>query len=235
MKSRLNAFGVHLLASALLVSVFASLVLFVWYTPWPILDAQGGTKILLMMVTIDVILGPIFTLMVFKPEKSRRMLITDMSIIVIFQLMAFGYGAWTIYSERPAFYALFAGEFNVVAASEIDIDAALKSLPEADADRRWVFVDAPESAVLDSMLKGTPPVEALPQYYRLLSTVDAKTIGIKATSLEKITFKNQVNDWLQEHQLSADKVLLFTLNAREHKAVVVVSAETVLPLGIVEE
>ena len=36
MKSRLNAFGVHLLASALLVSVFASLVLFVWYTPWPI-------------------------------------------------------------------------------------------------------------------------------------------------------------------------------------------------------
>ncbi len=173
--------------------------------------------------------------MVFKPEKSRRMLITDMSIIVIFQLMAFGYGAWTIYSERPAFYALFAGEFNVVAASEIDIDAALKSLPEADADRRWVFVDAPESAVLDSMLKGTPPVEALPQYYRLLSTVDAKTIGIKATSLEKITFKNQVNDWLQEHQLSADKVLLFTLNAREHKAVVVVSAETVLPLGIVEE
>jgi hypothetical protein len=235
MKSRLNAFGVHLLVSALLVSIFASLVFFVWYTPSSILNLQGGSKILLIMATVDVILGPIFTFLVFKPEKSRRMLIADMSIIVIFQLMAFAYGGWTIYSERPAFYALFAGTFQVIKVSEIDMDAALKSLPETDTERRWVYVDASDSAVIDNMLKGTSSIESQFKYYRLLSTVDAKTIAIKATPLEKITFKKQVNDWLQAHQLTADKILLFSLNARERKAVVVLSADTALPLGVVTE
>lgn len=54
---RVKAFGIHLLASVLIALIVIMLVFYVWY-PSPLHTAVGVTGIFLMLLIIDVILGP---------------------------------------------------------------------------------------------------------------------------------------------------------------------------------
>ena len=49
---------------------------------------------LFLVVGIDVVLGPLLTLIVFHPKKKS--LIWDLAVIVAVQLGALGYGVWVM-------------------------------------------------------------------------------------------------------------------------------------------
>ena len=113
----------HLIASALVVGIFLSIVATVWYPP-PLLHLQGAVPILVTLAVVDVCLGPLITLIIAGPRKPRPELTRDLSIIVFVQLTALAYGAWTVYSGRPAFLVFNADRFDVVAATEIETELA---------------------------------------------------------------------------------------------------------------
>ncbi|MDD5277240.1 MAG: hypothetical protein PHR16_14315 [Methylovulum sp.] len=240
MSLRLKAFWLHLSASALLLSVFAGLVLFLWYTPWPLLSLQGGVKILGLMVLVDVVLGPSLTLLVFKPEKKRGELIADMALIVILQLAAFGYGGWILYTERPLFLALAADRFEVVRAPDIHIEAVDKSVAKLAPAYgvQWVSVETPAELSFQqilSRLSNSPGVELKPELYRPLQDVKPELLKKYALPVQEVNADAAVKTWLQAHQLTAEKVLLFPVNGRARPGVAVLSADTREPLGIIEQ
>lgn len=58
MSSRIRFFVSHLLISLIIALITIGLVFLIWY-PYPLAKAVGVTHIFLMMLAIDVIVGPI--------------------------------------------------------------------------------------------------------------------------------------------------------------------------------
>ena len=96
--TRSQAVLIQVVASAAaLVAVFA-LVRWAWY-PGPLFALEGGRDGLLLVVLVNLVLGPALTLLLFKPGK--RGLWLDMTVVVLLQLGALGYGVWVLHDTRP--------------------------------------------------------------------------------------------------------------------------------------
>lgn len=114
--TRLKAFAVHLAISLCVVSLFAALLLTLWY-PGPHLELTGGFRVMLIIIAVDATVGPLLTLIVFRPGK--RGLRFDLTVIAAIQLAAFLYGAGTMYLGRPLYMPFEVDRFNVVSAKHL--------------------------------------------------------------------------------------------------------------------
>ena len=71
--AKFRASLLHFLISAIIVSLFAGFAAWVWY-PSPFLQISGLLSILLILVSVDLILGPLLTFVVYKPKKPKLFL-----------------------------------------------------------------------------------------------------------------------------------------------------------------
>lgn len=137
-KDRLRATAIHLGISLTLAGLAALLVFFVWY-PAPYWEISGGRNLFLLVVSVDVIMGPLMTLVVFNRNKPNRELYRDLSVIGLLQLAALAYGLWTVAVARPVHLAFEIDRFRVVHA--VDIPAEL--LGKAPAELRQLPLMGP--------------------------------------------------------------------------------------------
>lgn len=114
--SRQKAFSIHLAISAAIAASVIGLMLLLWYRP-PFFSALGGQHVLLILIGVDVVLGPVFTLLIFKPGKSRRALTFDLSVIAILQAAALIYGTSVMFQARPVFVVFSRDSFDLVTAN----------------------------------------------------------------------------------------------------------------------
>ena len=75
MSKRLKFFLGHLSISFLVALLVIGLMFFVWY-PSPLATAVGVTHIFLMLLAIDVVIGPILGVLVYKEGKKVLSLIS---------------------------------------------------------------------------------------------------------------------------------------------------------------
>jgi hypothetical protein len=115
--TRKKAFLSHFLFSAVIVALVLTFVLLVWY-PQPYFQIIGAIDVIRILIVVDLILGPLLTLILFKPGKKG--LKFDMTMVAVLQLSALVYGVHTLYIERP-YYVIFVGDrFQVLAERDID-------------------------------------------------------------------------------------------------------------------
>jgi hypothetical protein len=117
-KGRLKASGIHFVISLVLAILAAVLVFAVWY-PYPYREISGGRELFLLVVTVDVIMGPLSTLTVFNTRKPRKELLRDLGIIGLLQLAALAYGLWTVAVARPVHLVFEIDRFRVVHAIDV--------------------------------------------------------------------------------------------------------------------
>src|ERR1700687_4346526 len=97
-RDRLRAGAVHFLISALIAVVAALFVfVFVFWYPDPYSELPGGRELFLILVAVDVILGPLITLTIFNRAKPWPVLCRDLVCVGLVQLVALGYGMWTVF------------------------------------------------------------------------------------------------------------------------------------------
>lgn len=123
---RLRAFLVHLLSSVC-IAVISLWVVFVIWHPAPLATAVGVTHVFIMMLAIDVVLGPLLTLIVAK--KGKKSLNFDLGAIVVLQLTAFIYGIYNIAISRPVYIAFDTLRFEVVQAHNIVSESLQQAAP----------------------------------------------------------------------------------------------------------
>lgn len=129
----------HLLGSMVVASFAAMLVFFVWY-PSPYSELAGGRDLFIMVIAVDVICGPLLTLVLFNPRKSKRELMIDFGLVAIIQLGALGYGLYTVALARPIFLAFEIDRFRVVTPA----DLFLEKLDQAPASLRRFSYTGPK-------------------------------------------------------------------------------------------
>lgn len=173
LSARLRATGIHLCLSAL-VAAAVSLLIFNWWYPAPFAAIAGVARIFLLLVFVDVVIGPALTAVVASPSKPRTELIRDLSVIVAIQLAALGYGIYSMALARPVALVFEVVEFRVVTAAELE-PAGLNEAPAGLRELSWRGpkqmaavkpTDLQEQLrVVELGLAGIP-LAAIPRYWR---------------------------------------------------------------------
>ena len=134
-RAAVSAAGIHLLFSVAVAFLAATLVFGLWY-PYPYRELSGGRELFLLVVAVDVVCGPLLTLVLFNPSKLRSELWRDLGLVALIQLGALGYGLGTVWEARPLFLVQEIDRFKVVAAPELSAPA-VAALPAALRARWW--------------------------------------------------------------------------------------------------
>lgn len=111
----------HFVVSAAVVALAACLVFVAWY-PAPWRQMLGVAAIFGVVVVVDLVCGPLLTLVLSSPAKSRRERWVDLTLIALVQLSALGYGLWSVYTARPVVLAFEVDRLFVVTANEVQTE-----------------------------------------------------------------------------------------------------------------
>lgn len=169
--TRSKAALLHLVVSALIVGSVLALVFLVWYPDY-LFVLSGAISPIMIMVGVDVTLGPILTFVVFKSGKPG--LKFDLATIFAVQAVALLYASVTLFNARPHFLVFAEDSYAAVAAVAVDMSAIrvdeLKSKPLGEP--LMVFTELPQDrdarqAFLDGVLfDGEPDLQYRPDLYR---------------------------------------------------------------------
>ena len=188
---RLAAFGIHIAASVAVVGCIGGLMLWLWFPqPWFIHD--GGWWVYQIILAVDVVLGPLLTLIVFRRGKPglRR----DMTFIIALQLGALAYGASTMYQYRPAFVVygegnLFTVTWNEVRRGTKDVDRLAQFTPARGPG--FVMLRTPtnpkERLVFRTLRTSDgPSIVSRGDYYDHMTDADWQDLFTRGPSLEDL-------------------------------------------------
>lgn len=124
---RWKASGLHLVLSVLVALTVVLLVLALWY-PRPYFQAMGGETLLRLLIGVDVVLGPVITLIIFDPRKPS--LKWDLAVIGVLQVAALAYGGYVMFQARPVYSVFSVDRFEIAAANTVDDGSRAKAPPE---------------------------------------------------------------------------------------------------------
>lgn len=117
-REKFIATGIHFGVTLLLAGIAAALIFLVWY-PGAFDDMIGGTGLFLLIVSSDLVLGPLLSLVLYNSHKTRRALLVDYSLVAILQISALVYGVGIMAGARPVYVAFSADRYEIVLAGDI--------------------------------------------------------------------------------------------------------------------
>lgn len=142
---RWKAVGIHLAISLAILAILLY-ILFVHWFPGHLFDTDGGWQALQIIVGVDLILGPLLTLVAANPAKTTKELRKDFAVIALIQVCALTAGTSIAASSRPWALLWYDGVAYTIPWSGMREEpaamAALKAVAGDERPRRG-FVDLP--------------------------------------------------------------------------------------------
>lgn len=222
----------------------ASLVFFVWY-PSPYGQISGGRELFGLLVVVDVIIGPLITLVIFNQSKTRRHLVMDFTVVGLLQLAALMYGLWSVFAARPVHLVFEYHRMAVVHAVDIEPEA----LAKAPAELQTLPLTGPTLLSLrplggadeqfDSIIKtvGGIPQAAQPALWQ---PYDAARADILRESRPAAQLKERfpqhadtIDQAVARTGLPLDQLHTLPLLSRKTAWTVLIDAQTAQPVGFV--
>lgn len=121
LKTALKASATHLLLS-IVVAVFCAALVFGFWYPSPFDRLARGREIFLLVMAIDVVCGPLLTLVIFDRKKNKSELWRDLAIVGLIQIFALGYGISSLKNARPVWIAFEGDRFRIVSIPDINLE-----------------------------------------------------------------------------------------------------------------
>lgn len=134
MSKRVKFFISHLLLSLCVMGVILTFVLMVWY-PTPLARAVGVTQIMLILASIDVVVGPVLGFLVYKEHKKS--LKFDLAIVILLQCSALIYGIYSVAQGRPVWIVYNVDRFELIKNNELIVDN-IKQAKEQFRNVSWL-------------------------------------------------------------------------------------------------
>jgi hypothetical protein len=144
--SRWKAGAIHFSISLAIFLVLLAIILLVWY-PGILFNIDGGWEGLQIIIGVDLVLGPLLTLIVFKSGKPK--LKFDLSCIATVQAFCLAAGMWIVYEERPIALVLAYDTIYSLAQQELEAFEKDPALLEEFSGRypKALFTELPEDTV----------------------------------------------------------------------------------------
>jgi hypothetical protein len=223
--SRFKAAGIHFGISAVIFAVALYLMLAHWYPGFHFV-VDGGWRGVKIMAGVDLVLGPMLTLIVFNRLKSRRAIAFDLSCVAIAQLGALAWGFYAVHSQRPVAVSYYEGAFLSLTAEPLAIEKQPADYANQFSERRppLVYVQPPandEEGARAAMqeLMGMVGYHEDPFFFRRLDEnwgeVRKGAVGAEARGKEKPAFAAALPGFLADHGGAAGDYLYFPYEGHE--------------------
>ncbi len=223
--SRWQAFIAHSAISVLIFIVLLSFIIFSWY-PGFLFDTDGGWQGLQLILGVDLILGPLLTLIVFKPGKPG--LSKDITLIALVQSTCLTLGTYTIYDQKPlaivfsddTFFSVSRGTFTFAEQPLEVLENFTGTYP------KQIFIDLPASKEERKALRKAQlndgPLHARTTLFRPYLDHFDKALDwgeINLTSWLQNTENNKnLYNWLSQNNLSIERIALIPYIGRYKQA-----------------
>ena len=240
--TRWRAAATHLVISAAVGGAVVALMLFFWYPP-PLFQAMGGIDLALILVGVDIVMGPLLTLVVFRSGKPG--LKFDLAAIGVVQLAALLYGCHIISLARPAYIVFVKDQFQVATVVELEPQRLAQArYPQFRAAPRsgpvFVFGDWPtdtadQQVLVNAALSGED-LQHFPKYYAPYGEGTGAILA-KAQTLSQLraaepSAAKRVEEWLARSDIDANNVLHLPLRGRNAWVSVLVDRRTARPVKL---
>lgn len=241
-KHKLKASLIHLVLSAILIALVTGSMLFFLF-PTLFIGITDFKEIALLIISVDLILGPLLTFVVFQPKKKT--LTFDLSIIAAIQLSALIYGVYALYQIHPVYITFNVDRFTLVTAKDAEPEKAkFKEYNVSKLDTaKLAFVKMPvdiekRNEIAMTAAFGGGDLESWIEYYEPYKD---NINHILARSLDpKIIFsqdnaKNKLTAFQKKFSNPLDTYAFLPLNSNTKNMVIVLdreSAEAVTTLDI---
>jgi hypothetical protein len=237
MHFRLKLFSLHLLSSVTVLTLILGSLYLGWYR-WPGWYLTDVARVILIMVCVDVVLGPTLTLIVANQKKSRRVLARDIGIIVLVQLCALTYGTAQLWDGRPLYYAYSEGVLELVQAYDIDANEAKLGreqnptlAPHWYSLPRWIWAPLPQDAetaqkIVASAVSGGDDVISMPRFFKRwedgLPTLRSQLKKVDEVGYFAKSQKKKLKDKMRAAGMPDDQSDAMVLTGRGHPVLAVI-------------
>jgi hypothetical protein len=242
--TRWKAFGIHLAISAVLGACILGVLFFVWFPP-PLFSVIGADRLGVLIIVIDVIVGPFLTLIVFN--KAKKWLKFDLAVIALLQLGFLAYGLSFMLPYRPVFLVAAVDRFELVLAQ--DLSPADLRQGQAPQFRRLSWTGPVLAAAVlpedlnernellfATMFEGGTDIHQLPRLYRPYAE-HTESLMREARPLEWLigrqpAVRPMIEDFIARRRLKLVDLWYLPLHARHVTLTIVLSERTGEPVGI---
>jgi len=249
--SKSKVFAIHLAISVLIFGVLSWILLFRWF-PGELFFIDGGWQGMRIIAAVDLVLGPMLTLIFYKPGKPR--VILDLVIIAMVQVGALAYGVWSAHQQSTVALAFVDARFVTVARAALAAgdagmhadDKPTQSLAAFDQYHpAQVFVEPPPpeeyGQYLADVMNGKPELHERSHRFRALS----EHLNVIAAFAQTLTLLERQNpllhrafvDYLSRSGFNADEIDIYKLKARYGIGLVIVphSSQAIEGIFVIEE
>lgn len=222
---RSTAAALHLCISLVIAAIVATIIFALWY-PGDYKTLAGGGQLFWIIVSVDVVMGPLLTFVVFNLAKPRKELWRDLAIIALLQVGALGYGLHTLFEARPIALVFEVDRFRVVTAANV----LVAELPRAPEEYRALPLAGPwllgtraaangkeQLDAIDTALQGVD-VGQRPSFWQPYARSRAQALErsrpVAALLAQHPTARSAIERRLKELGLTADTARFLPTTAR---------------------
>lgn len=229
LKVRLRAFAIHVGLSLVIFFPLLYLITVHWY-PGGYFLTDGGSRGIVIVFCVDVVLGPTLTLIIFDSRKSMSKIRFDLSVIATLQLGALIWGIYAVHSQRPIAAVYWDRALRPVIRASfeqqgIDVDEALASSEEKPALIYARPFDSKEDAAESYLRTFNDEIEPYAQVDRHeplaghVLTLREQQADIQKLRQTSPIFGQKLERFLAKHAKTTDELLFLTFRGRYDDAI----------------
>lgn len=236
-KNKLKASMIHLGLSLLLVGLVIGSILFFFF-PQLFIGISDFKEIATILVTVDLILGPILTFVVFQPNKKS--LKFDLSTIAAIQIAALVYGAYSLFQVHPVYITFNVDRFTIISAKDAEPEKA--KYDEFNVSKfttaKFAFAKMPEDiekqneVTLTAAMGGgdlDQRVEYYEPYENHIDQILAKSLERELIIGAADSDKN-IYSFLDKHETELNNYVFLPINSAKKEAIIVLDKMTAKPV-----
>ncbi len=232
----------NLMYSQLIIGLFLVYAYFVWF-PHSFSLLGGFYKTALMLIFVDIVLGPLLVFIVFK--EGKKYLKFDINVLLAIQLAAFLWGAYSLYLKHPAYAVFTVDRFTLTNVSRLfPQEPLVKQLKTTFFFPKMVFAKPPvdtkkrKKLLFDVLLKGMPDIDHRPRYYKPFEQYTDIVLA-KSIPPRQLFFNNKrkekLNAFLKKYGGKTDDYAFFPVSGNNKKDMIwVFDRKTVTPVGMID-
>lgn len=226
------------------VALFAMALIFLFWYPGVLAEMQGVNQLVLILIGVDVVLGPLITLIVFNPAKKH--LWFDLMVIAAVQTAALLYGMHAIFGGRPAYVVYNVDRYSVIPVQDVDRASLARAVARGQTGISWfgphtVAAQIPKdpkaaSELMFSAVAGGADLAQLPEWYVPLEA-DHEQMRQRLRPMDELRKVNELDEasWkslLREFGKSESELGYFPVDANARDGAMIVDRASLAPLGI---
>ncbi|MFT7688084.1 MAG: hypothetical protein ACI9FB_003444 [Candidatus Azotimanducaceae bacterium] len=238
--SRVKAFSYHLAISLVIFFILAYLIIEIWYPDF-FFKIDGGWEGIRLIIGVDLVLGPLLTLVIYKAGKPG--LKFDLGCIAAVQSLCLMAGVYVIYSERPLYFIYFEDHFYSASAGTYEnyrMDVP-HSLDSSEAFPIKVISKLPDSPIekadfLKIIFQDSIPAWAYGPTYRDLDDYMSVVVagGVTEEEFNQRDVTGNLDPWLAKYSGEFKDYAFIPIHSRYLDAYIGINRSTMSFVDIIE-